>query len=295
MNTLVLGLGKMLPRLLGEDVEMSLVPQSAGMVRADATQLEQVLLNLAVNARDAMPTGGKLIIETNDVHLDSDYPGHEGTGIPAGDYVMLAVSDTGLGMDRETQSHIFEPFFTTKGDRGTGLGLATVYGIVKQSGGFVWVYSELDNGTTFKVYLPRVEEPEDRIMRGVPMGSDPRGTETILVAEDEAALRTVINIYLESLGYVVLTAGNGAEAITILQNNSSIDLLVTDVIMPVIGGPQLAKIAQETRPGLPVIYISGYTDRALDRSTIGESAAFLQKPFGLRSLAVKIREMLGNE
>jgi two-component system cell cycle sensor histidine kinase/response regulator CckA len=296
LNTLVLGLGKMLPRLLGEDVVMSLAPEATCNVRADATQLEQVIMNLAVNARDAMPSGGKLIIETSDIYLDGRYHTHQGTTIPAGDYVMLAVSDTGTGMDLETQSHIFEPFFTTKGNTGTGLGLATVYGIVKQSGGFIWLYSELGKGTTFKVYLPKVEGAEDRAIRGITSEPDPRGTETILLAEDEAALRTVIDIYLESLGYTVLTSGNGQEALEKLRSNSqSIDLLITDVIMPGIGGPQLAKIAQEMRPGVPVIYISGYPDRALDRSTLGESAAFLQKPFSLGPLAMKIREILGNQ
>ena len=296
LNSLVLGLGNMLPRLLGEDVEMSLAPRSVGRVKADATQLEQVILNLALNARDAMPSGGKLIIETSDLYLDGSYPGHQGTAIPAGDYVSLAVSDTGIGMDRETQTHIFEPFFTTKTNTGTGLGLSTVYGIVKQSGGFIWVYSELGRGTTFKVYLPRIEGTEDRTGRGIAAGPDPRGDETILLAEDEAALRTVVAIYLESLGYRVLSSGKGEEALLMLQSNSpSIDLLITDIIMPGIGGPQLAKMAQEVRPGVPVIYISGYTDRALDRSTIGEGAAFLQKPFRLGSLAVKIREILENQ
>ncbi len=296
LNTLVLGLGKMLPRLLGEDVEMSLATHSTGKVKADATQLEQVILNMAVNARDAMPSGGKLIIETSDISLDGGYPGHEGTAIPAGDYVMLAVSDTGMGMDRETQTHIFEPFFTTKANTGTGLGLATVYGIVKQSGGFIWVYSELGKGTTFKVYLPRVEGPEDRTGHGIPPGPDPRGDETILLSEDEAALRTVVAIYLESLGYKVLSSGNGEEALLMLQSNlRSIDLLITDIIMPGIGGAQLAKTAQDLGSEIPVIYISGYTDRALDRSTIGEGSAFLQKPFRLGSLAVKIREILGDQ
>jgi CheY-like chemotaxis protein len=275
---------------------MSLATHSTGKVKADATQVEQVILNMAVNARDAMPSGGKLIIETSDISLDGGYPGHEGTAIPAGDYVMLAVSDTGMGMDRETQTHIFEPFFTTKANTGTGLGLATVYGIVKQSGGFIWVYSELGKGTTFKVYLPRVEGPEDRTGHGIPPGPDPRGDETILLAEDEAALRTVVAIYLESLGYKVLSSGNGEEALLMLQSNlRSIDLLITDIIMPGIGGAQLAKTAQDLGSGIPVIYISGYTDRALDRSTIGEGSAFLQKPFRLGSLAVKIREILGDQ
>jgi two-component system, cell cycle sensor histidine kinase and response regulator CckA len=225
--------------------------------------------------------------------LDTGYPGHKGAEIPAGDYVMLAVSDTGMGMSKETQTRIFEPFFTTKGSSGTGLGLATVYGIVKQSGGFIWVYSEPGNGTTFKVYLPRVEEAEQRTIHRYALEPDPRGSETILLAEDEAQLRTVIQMYLESLGYTVVSAGNGEEALATLQNSSQvIDLLITDIIMPLIGGPELARVAQEKRSDLPVIYISGYTDRALDRSTIGESAAFLQKPFGLRSLAVKIREVL---
>jgi PAS domain S-box-containing protein len=296
LNTLVLGLGKMLPRLLGADVAMSIATRSWGKVKADATQLEQVILNLAVNARDAMPSGGKLVIETSDVYLDGAYPGHQGTAIPAGDYVMLAVSDTGIGMNQETQSHIFEPFFTTKGRAGTGLGLATVYGIVKQSGGFIWVYSELGKGTTFKVYLTRIEGEEERSERGIASVPDPRGTETILLAEDEVALRTVMDIYLESLGYTVLTAGNGEEALEILQGKGqSIDVLITDIIMPGIGGPQLAKRTQEIRPGVAVIYISGYTDRALDRSTIGEGATFLQKPFSLGSLAVNIREILGDQ
>ncbi len=275
---------------------MRLAPHSTGKVKADATQMEQVILNLAVNARDAMPSGGKLIIETSDVSLDGGYPGHEGTAIPAGDYVMLAVSDTGIGMDRETQTHIFEPFFTTKANTGTGLGLSTVYGIVKQSGGFIWVYSELGTGTTFKVYLPKVEGPEDKTGHGLAPGPDPRGDETILLAEDEAALRKVVGIYLESLGYTVLSSGNGEEALLMLQSNlQAIDLLITDIIMPGIGGPQLAKTAHEVRPGMPVIYISGYTDRALDRSTIGEGTAFLQKPFRLGSLALKIREILGDQ
>jgi len=294
LNTLVQSLGKMLPRLLGEDVAMSLATHAAGKVKADTTQLEQVILNLAVNARHAMPSGGKLIIETADIHFDGGYPGHHGATIPAGNYVMLAVSDTGMGMDEETQTHIFEPFFTTKGKSGTGLGLATVYGIVKQSDGFVWVYSELGKGTTFKVYLPTVEGPEDRIGRSEVPAPDPRGTETILVAEDEAALRTVIDIYLKSLGYTVLASGNGEEALEIFRSNAqSIDLIITDVIMPGIGGPQLVRKAQEVRPGVLAIYISGYTDRALDRETIGAGAPFLQKPFGLGSLAVKIRETLG--
>lgn len=296
LNTLVLGLGKMLPRLLGEDVEMSLATRSTGKVKADATQLEQVILNLAVNARDAMPSGGKLIIETSDVYLDGRYPGHEGTAIPAGDYVMLAVSDTGIGMDRETQTHIFEPFFTTKANTGTGLGLSTVYGIVKQSGGFIWVYSELGTGTTFKAYLPKVDAPEDGARHDLGPGPDPRGDETILLAEDEAALRTVVAIYLESLGYTVLSSGNGEEALLMLQSNAqSIDLLITDIIMPGIGGPQLAMTAQEIRSGMPVIYISGYTDHALDRSTIGAGASFMQKPFRLGSLALKIREVLADQ
>jgi PAS domain S-box-containing protein len=296
LNTLVLGLGKMLPRLLGEDVDMSLAPHATGKVKADATQLEQVILNLAVNARDAMPSGGKLIIETSDVYLDGRYPGHEGTAIPAGDYVMLAVSDTGIGMDRETQTHIFEPFFTTKANTGTGLGLSTVYGIVKQSGGFIWVYSELGTGTTFKVYLPKVEAPEDGTRHDLGPGPDPRGGETILLAEDEAALRTVLTIYLESLGYTVLSSGNGEEALLMFQSHAqSIDLLITDIIMPGIGGPQLAMTAQEIRSGMPIIYISGYTDRALDRSTIGAGASFMQKPFRLGSLARKIRQVLADQ
>jgi len=296
LNTLVLGLSNMLQRLLGEDVEMSVVPSARGKVRADATQLEQVIMNLAVNARDAMPNGGKLLIETGDVTLDREYSERHAVALPPGDYVMLAVTDSGSGMDEETRVRIFEPFFTTKErDKGTGLGLATVYGIVKQSEGFIWVYSEPGKGSTFKVYLPRVADPEDRQQGWTETEPPQRGSETILLVEDEQALRAVAADYLHSLGYTVLDASNGEEALSLIRSHPKvIELLVTDMVMPGMGGPQLAKMALELQPHLRIIYVSGYTDRALDRSVIGENAAFLQKPFNLSSLAVRIRELLEN-
>ncbi len=296
LNELTLGLSKMLPTLLGEDIEMAVVPGATWKVRADASQIEQVIMNLAVNARDAMPEGGKLIIEISDVVLDRDYSKRHGIEVPPGEYVMLAVSDTGMGMDGKTQARIFEPFFTTKAvGKGTGLGLATAYGIVKQSGGFIWVYSEVGKGSTFKIYLPRVEEPEDQRTQRLSTGPAPRGSEAILLVEDEDALRTVTSEYLQSLGYVVLGARNAEDALRIIRERvDPIHVLITDMVMPGIGGPQLAKAAQELRPGLRVIYVSGYTDRAMDRSAIGPDAVFLQKPFNLNALAVKLRDLLGD-
>jgi len=295
LNVLILGLGKMLPRLLGEDIRMTVAPGATGRVKADATQIEQVIMNLAVNARDAMPEGGRLIIETSDVTLDREYSKRHGIQVPPGDYVMVTVSDSGIGMDAETQAHIFEPFFTTKAmGKGTGLGLATVYGIVKQSGGFIWVYSELGQGSTFNVYLPREEEPEHADTGQAVDRSIPRGSATVLLVEDEDVLRTVAREFLQSLGYTVLDAGNGEAALAIIREHQDpIHLLITDVVMPGMGGPQLAKVAQELRPDLRVIYVSGYTDRAMDRSVIGPGASFLQKPFNLGTLATKIQTLVG--
>ena len=293
-NTLALKLSSMLQRLLGEDISLTLVTKAEGKVRVDPTQLEQVVMNLAVNARDAMPNGGQLIIETSDTKLDFEYAKQHAVELPPGEYVMLAVTDTGSGMDPETQARIFEPFFTTKGpDKGTGLGLSTVYGIVKQSGGFVWAYSEVGKGSTFKVYLPRVRGAEETGEISSPAAVSTRGTETILLVEDEAALRAVTREYLVSLGYSVLEAKNGEQALEMVRNfQQQIHVLITDMVMPGLGGPQLASEALALRPDLRVIYASGYTDRSIDRSLIGANATFLQKPFGLGVLASTVRRLL---
>ena len=225
LNGVVEDMGKLLPRLIGEDVELSIrMAQDLGKIRADASQMEQIIMNLAVNARDAMPTGGRLLIETSNAELDRTYNTTHPI-VKAGRYVLLAVSDTGTGMDAETQAHIFEPFFTTKEPgKGTGLGLATVYGVVKQSGGFVWVYSEVGKGTSFKIYLPRVDQPEDKGSVPLPFAEAPRGTETILLAEDEQDVREVAREFLESGGYTVIEAHNGAEALRLaVEHKAAID------------------------------------------------------------------------
>ena len=293
LSHVVKDLAKMLPRLLGEDVEtvMDLDPQ-VGTVRADRGQIEQVIMNLAVNARDAMPQGGRLTIATSNVALDASY--YQGVEVPPGQYVLLAVSDTGIGMNAETQVHIFEPFYTTKeAGKGTGLGLATVYGIVKQSHGFIWVYSEPDKGSIFKIYLPRVDvaADSDESLQPVQVPST-AGTETILLVEDEAALRNVCRVYLESKGYTVLEAGNAKEAMKICQSHDRpIHVLITDIVMPGLGGLELAKSALELRPALSVVLVSGYTDRPLDREAIG-FGKFLQKPFSFDALARTVRSLL---
>jgi two-component system cell cycle sensor histidine kinase/response regulator CckA len=292
LNYIVKDLEKMLPRLLGEDVETvtELEPQ-LGTVTADRGQIEQVIMNLAVNARDAMPQGGRLTIATSNVVLDASY--YQGVEVPPGRYVLLAVSDAGTGMDAETQVHIFEPFFTTKEtEKGTGLGLATVYGIVKQSRGFIWVYSEPGRGSIFKIYLPRVDAAADS---GESLQPDPApsgGAETLLLVEDEAALRNVCRVYLESKGYTVLEAGNAKEAMKTCQSyDRPIHLLITDIVMPGLGGLELAKSALELRPALGIILVSGYTDRELDREAIG-FGKFLQKPFSFDALARTVRSLL---
>ena len=292
LSDVVKDLGKMLPRLLGEDVEtvMDLEPQ-LGTVRADRGQLEQVIMNLAVNARDAMARGGRLTIATSNVALDRSY--YQGAEVPAGRYVLLAVSDTGTGMDAETQLHIFEPFFTTKEvGKGTGLGLATVYGIVKQSHGFIWVYSEPGKGSIFKIYLPRLDVPAGSDQSLQPVQVPAGGAETILLVEDESVLRNVCRVYLESKGYTVLEAGHAKEAMKICQSyDRPIHVLITDIVMPGLGGLKLAQSALELRPALAVVLVSGYTDRLLDREAIG-FAKFLQKPFSFDALARAVRSLL---
>jgi DNA-binding response OmpR family regulator len=265
-------------------------------VRADGGQIEQVMMNLAVNARDAMPSGGKLTIETSNVTLDEDYARYHAPLRP-GDYVMIAISDTGAGMDSETQSHIFEPFFTTKGTKGTGLGLSTVYGIVKQSGGYIWVYSEIGKGTTFKIYLPRVAGTAET-MAQVAAHIDTRavepGTETILLVEDEANLRYLARQYLEKQGYRVVEAADGAVAMQIaVAHEGVIHLLLTDVIMPGMNGRELAQRISEIRPNVKVLYMSGYTENVVGHNGMLDAGVrLLQKPFNLRDLKSKVREVL---
>ncbi len=296
VNTLIAGTEKMLRRLIGEDIELVIRPAAnAGNLRADAGQIEQVIFNLVVNARDAMPAGGRITIETARRQLDKQYAKTH-LGVQPGEYVLIAVSDTGHGMDAETKSHIFEPFFTTKEQgKGTGLGLATVYGIVKQSGGDIWVYSELGKGTTFKVYFPRIDEPESRPAKAGASLQRSRGTETILVVEDEQGVRELVAEMLRQQGYEVLKAADGAEAIRISeQHQGLIHLLVTDVVMPQMSGKQLADNLLLSRPAMLVLYLSGYTENTVfHHGVLDPSFEFLGKPFSQESLAKKVRDVLG--
>jgi two-component system cell cycle sensor histidine kinase/response regulator CckA len=293
LNELVANMDKMLRRLIGEDIDvLSEFAPNLGKVKADPGQMEQVIMNLAVNARDAMPKGGKLTIETANIDLDSGYASHH-LSVAPGKYIMLAISDTGCGMDAETQNHIFEPFFTTK-DSGTGLGLSTVYGIVKQSGGNIWVYSELGVGTTFKVYLPRASDSTEPGQVAAEGSQISGGSETILLVEDEQAVREIVRETLTSQGYTVLEAQHGPEALRIAEKHTSrIHLLMTDVVMPAMHGPELAdalcKIHSETK----VLFMSGYTDSALTRHGVLEGKReFMQKPFTLGDLAKRVRGIL---
>jgi two-component system cell cycle sensor histidine kinase/response regulator CckA len=295
LNGVVEDMGKLLPRLIGEDVELGIqMAQDLGKIRADASQMEQIIMNLAVNARDAMPTGGRLIIETSNADLDRTYNTTHPIVKP-GRYVLLAVSDTGTGMDAETQAHIFEPFFTTKEPgKGTGLGLATVYGVVKQSGGFIWVYSELGKGTSFKIYLPRVDQPEDKGSVSLAFSEAPRGTETVLLAEDEQDVREVAREFLESGGYTVIEAHNGVEALRLAaEHGTAVDLLVTDMVMPGMTGKELAGRLQHQHSGLGVIYMSGYSEQtAAETTQVDENMRLLTKPFSRGSILRAVREAL---
>ncbi|MCE9565599.1 MAG: PAS domain S-box protein [Planctomycetes bacterium] len=297
LKALVTEIDRMLRRIVGEDIELSIAAdRDAGSVRADPGQLEQVILNLVVNARDAIARAGRLTIEVRNAELDETYTRHH-SEVKPGLYVLLAVTDTGCGMDNATISRIFEPFFTTKGEHGTGLGLATVHGIVKQSGGHVEVYSEVGRGTTFKVYLPRIDKS--------PVASGPRsnyftmpkGNETLLLVEDEDRVRALAQRVLLSCGYSVLAACDGAEAVRLArQQRGRIDLLVTDVVMPRMGGREVAEQVEKFHPGMKVLFLSGYTDDAVVRHGILEAeVAFLQKPFTPASLAAKIRDVLDGD
>jgi len=297
LNAVVTENLKMLTRLIGEDIDLVMIPGAElGPVKADPGQIEQVILNLAVNARDAMPQGGRLTIETANVTLDESYARLHAPVQP-GDYTMLVITDTGIGMDTETQSRIFEPFFTTKGTKGTGLGLSTVYGIVKQSGGYIWVYSEPGRGTSFKVYMPHVTAEEVAAVEKpaapavVPLET---ARETILVVEDEVNLRRLTRQFLENQGYTVLEAADGAEAVQIcVAHQGIIHLLLTDVIMPGMNGRELAHRVSEIRPNMKVLYMSGYTENAIGHNgTLDAGITLLQKPFTLHALKAKVREVI---
>ncbi len=295
LNSLVTETQKMLQRLMGEDIEQRIVLDPAlRRTKADPGQMVQVIMNLAVNARDAMPTGGKLTIETANVNFE-DVTSFYGVAVPPGEYVTLSVRDTGTGMDAETQAHIFEPFFTTKpAGKGTGLGLATVYGIVKQSGGYVFADSEPGKGTTFKVYLPQVDQPvEAASPRAVP-AAPPAESETLLVVEDERAFRELLHEGLQSKGYQVLVASNGVEALQIAeQHQGSIRVLITDVIMPLMSGPELARSLKKVRHNTDVLYMSGYADdKVASISGLDGELTLIQKPFFIDDLVRKIQEIL---
>jgi len=297
LNTLLKNLDKMLRRVVGEDVELiTFLAEDLGRVKADPGQIEQVIMNLVVNAKDAMPSGGKLAIETANVELDEIYT-HSHIGVKSGRYVMLLVSDTGMGMAPEIKKKVFEPFFTTKEkDKGTGLGLSTVYGIVKQSGGDTWVYSEPGYGTTFKIYLPRVDEPQDldeAKEKGVEEGL-PRGDETILVVEDDEEVRKITGRILRMQGYRVLEASNGGDVFFVCdQHEGPFHLMITDVVMPEMKGPELAKRLSSSYPEMKVIYMSGYVENVISRQGILEKGMeYIQKPFTVIELAKKVREVL---
>jgi len=304
LNAVTLDIEKMLRRVIGEDIRLvTVLDDRLGQVRADPSQIEQVILNLAVNARDAMPRGGSLVIETSNVDLPASYA-KDHVGVFPGPHVLLAVTDSGIGMDADTLSHIFEPFFTTKGPgQGTGLGLATVYGIVAQSGGHVWAYSEPGRGTSFKVYLPRLDQPADtqrtpaperRIRKREDLDVPAGGRETVLVVEDEDAVRDLALEILEERGYAVMNATRGDEALRLMnERGSEVDLVLTDVVMPGLDGHQLAAALARTHPEVRILYMSGYAGEAIrHRGALPEGAVVIQKPFSAQTLAARIREVL---
>lgn len=297
LNASLERISRLLPRLIGEDIHLTFIPgENLGKVKVDPVQIEQVIMNLAANARDAMPRGGTLTIETANVMLDEDYVHHHSL-VAKGDYVLLAVTDSGQGIAPEHLSRIFEPFYTTKvAGKGTGLGLATVYGIVRQSRGFVWVYSELGLGTTFKVYLPQVHAEETQIAKVATMAKCPNGCETLLLVEDETAVRESEREFLVRQGYRVLTAKHGQEAIQVSRDTSEpIHLLITDVVMPEMGGAELVQQLSGERPDMKVLFVSGYAESAVLAREKIEIKNFLQKPFALRALARKVRAVIEAE
>ena len=298
LNRVVAGMNRMLQRLIGEDVELvAICCDDLWRVKADPGQIEQVIMNLAVNARDAMPKGGRLTIETANVELDETYSQRH-LAIAPGPYVMLAVSDTGDGMDTATQARVFEPFFTTKEQgKGTGLGLATVYGIVKQSGGYIWLYSEPGEGATFKIYLPRAEGKVPEARKTEERVQPTMGSETILVVEDDEAVRGFVRGVLQSRGHTLLEAGNSNEALSLLRTHQQpIQLLLTDVVMPQMSGRELAQQLLALQPKMKVLFMSGYTDNAVvQHGALEPGTNFLQKPFSPERLMRKVREILDAE
>ena len=295
LNSLIEELEKILRRLIGEDIELVIKKSfRLGAVKADPTQIEQVLMNLAVNSRDAMPKGGSLLIETRNVNLSNGMV-HERVTMEPGAYVLLVVSDTGVGMDAGTRANIFEPFFTTKEKgKGTGLGLSTVYGIVKQSGGYIWVYSEPGKGTTFKIYLPQVKEEEEEETTAEAPPETLRGNETILLVEDDPDVREVAEVILSQYGYQVIKAGNGAEALQLVKKNDhDTQLMITDVVMPGMSGRELAEQVARLQKNIKVLYISGYTDDAIvQRGMLKSGIMYLPKPFNIEDLVTKVRQVL---
>jgi PAS domain S-box-containing protein len=295
LNAVVANMDTMLQRVISADIDLlTILSPGLASVKADPGQIEQILMNLVVNARDAMPEGGRLTIETADVVLDSDYARRH-VDVSPGRYVMLAVSDTGCGMDKKTQARIFEPFFTTKEEgKGTGLGLSTVYGIVKQSGGNIWVYSEPGRGTTFRIYLPRIEEAAEAVEPDKAPEPLPSGSETILLVEDNAGVRNLAKKILQAHGYKVLDAAEGEDAFRLSgQHKGLIHLMATDMVMPEMSGRELADRLKPSRPNMKVLFMSGYTDKAmLHQGELDPGMAFLQKPFTPQTLARKVREVL---
>ncbi len=298
LNILLRDFEKMLRRIIGEDIELKIsLAEGLGKVKADRGQIEQVIMNLVVNARDAMPDGGKLTIETANVVLDEKYVNSH-VAVEPGPYVMLSVSDTGCGMSAEVRERIFEPFFTTKEKgKGTGLGLSTVYGIVKQSGGNIWVYSEPGQGTSFKIYLPAAEEATEDFPEKETIKETPRGNETILIVEDDESLRKLAVHVLEKQGYTVLEASQESEAMGIFRERKEpIHLVLMDVVMPGISGRLLIERLKEIRNDFKVLYMSGYTDDVIAHHGVLEKGVkFIQKPFTMDSLARKVREVLDKE
>jgi PAS domain S-box-containing protein len=298
LNPVIAGIAKTLPRLIGEDIEFTFTPgQGLGSVRIDPVQMEQVLMNLAANARDAMPQGGHLRIQTSTVHLDQDYIQRKPAVIPAGTYSVITVSDDGCGIAPENIPHIFEPFYTTKAaGKGTGLGLATVYGIVKQNKGFIWVYSEAGSGTVFKIYLPCVGKTCASQRSQSQRQNAVAGTETLLLVEDEKAVRRASAEFLRLQGYRVLEANDGIDALAVAKDHSSaIDLVVTDVVMPNMSGGELAEKLKQVAPAIKFLFVSGYAGKTvLDHNVLDLQTNFLQKPYSLKELAGKIRAALDN-
>ena len=295
LNDLLKNLDKMLRRVIGEDIELvTMLAEDLGRVKTDPGQIEQMVMNLAVNARDAMLHGGKLTIETANVELDEAYARNH-VAVKPGRFVMLSASDTGVGMTPEVRDRVFEPFFTTKEKgKGTGLGLSTVYGIVKQSDGNIWVYSEPGKGTTFKIYLPRVDEPLEELGERVEVKEVPRGTETILIVEDEEEVLKLAGRILSRQGYTVLQTSSTSKALEICkEQKKSIHLILTDVVMPQMSGRELTDRCREIRQDFKVLYMSGYTDNAISlHGILEEGLEYIQKPFTVEGLAIKVREVL---